>query len=168
MKMRAKLRKRVLFWLAEAAILFVFWLIYVGQTSSHELLVGAGAAALAATGAEAVRGLNFARFYPHAKWLVLFWSVPGSIIIDCWILTQVLAARIFLGKEMDGWTATTRFEPGGTDPRSAARRALAVTFSSLSPNFIAIRIDRKEKLLLYHQVRFTGVPVILKKLGAEP
>jgi hypothetical protein len=166
--MPAKLKKRVLFWPAEAAILFVFWLIYVGQTSSHELLVGAGAAALAATGAEAVRGLNFARFYPHTRWLGLFWRVPGLIVADCWILTQVLAARILLGKEIEGRTATTRFEPGGADPRSAARRAIAVTFSSLSPNFIAIRIDRKEKLLLYHQVRCAGVPVMLRKLGAEP
>jgi hypothetical protein len=165
--MAEKFRERALFWIAEAAILFVFWLIYVSTTASNELLVGAAAAALAATGAEAVRGLNFARFYPHVKWLGLFWHIPGSIVADCWTLTRVLAARIFLGREMEGYTATIPFEPGGADPRSAARRAVAVTLSSLGPNFIAIRIDRTEKLLLYHEVRFTGVPVMLKKLGVE-
>jgi hypothetical protein len=167
-RLARKFRKRVLFWFAEAAILFVFWLIYVHETAAHELMVGAGAAVLAATGAEAVRGLNFARFYPHAKWLLLFWRVPGSIVNDCWVLSRALAERMFLGRALDGETAVVRFDPGGADPRSAARRAIAVTFSSLSPNFIAIRIERKRRLLLYHQVRAVGVPVMLEKLGAEP
>ncbi len=162
------MRTRVLFWFAEAAFLFVLWLILVTQTAVHELMAGAGAAVLAATGAEAVRALNFARFYPHTSWLILFWRVPGSVVFDCWILTQALAARLFLGRELKGEMATARFAAGGADRHSAARRALAVTFSSLSPNFIAVRIDRREGLLLYHQVRASGVPAILKKLGAQP
>src|SRR5206468_8287778 len=46
---------RALYWLAATAVLFGLWLLFAGA-QTHELIVGAGASALAATAVEAVRG----------------------------------------------------------------------------------------------------------------
>lgn len=166
--MAQKRRTRVWYRVAEGAVLYVFWLIFTGNTSTNELWVGGAAAVLAATAAEAVLGLNFARFYPHARWLLEFWRVPGMVASGCWALLEVLVLRNILGRPVHGELKTIAFEPGGSDSRSAARRALAILFTTLAPNFIVVRIDRRQKLMLYHQVLGSSVPALTKKLGARP
>lgn len=166
--MAAGFTKRVIYWLAEAAVLFLFWLVFTVTTAPAELLVGAAASLVAAAGAEAVRGLNLAEFYPYIPWLLEFRRVPGMVLDGCWVLVKVLVLRTLFGRDIRGELKTVDFDPGGSDPRSAARRALAVTFTTLAPNFIVLRIDRKERLLLYHQVMGSSVPEVTRRLGAKP
>lgn len=47
-------------------------------------------------------------------------------------------------------------------------RLAAIILTSLAPNSIVVRIDRKEKLMLYHQALATSLPEVAKDLGARP
>lgn len=62
--------RRLLYWAAEACLLFGLWLLFVDQTGPHERLVAAGAAALAGDGTETVRGTEQPHFLPHFRWLI--------------------------------------------------------------------------------------------------
>jgi hypothetical protein len=59
------------------------------------------------------------------------------------------------------------FDSGGDDPESAARRALAIMYTTIPPNFVVVGIDRKKNLMLVHQVSPTPTPLIAKRLGAK-
>ncbi len=161
-------QKRVRIRIAEVAILYLFWCLCTDSTSRNEMYVGAAAAVLAAAGAEVVRGLRFARFRPRLAWLLEGWRIPGMVAEGCWALVRVLLARHVLGRNTRGELKTVPFEPGGKGARSAARRALAIAFTTLAPNFIVVRIDPKERLMLYHQVLASRVPTLTKQLGARP
>ncbi len=158
--------KRFLFWVFEFAILLVFWFLYVDKLAWDEAAVGVGAAALAATGAEVVRGLRFARFYPYRQWLLLAWRIPGMVLHGARVMVKAFVRRYFLGREIESKLATTAFDPGGDDPRSAARRALAIVYTTLSPDSIVIDIDRRARLMLLHLMG-DAVPAVTKELGAR-
>ena len=51
-------------WLAWWSLLFWLWLAYVGEWDRYEWIAGAGAAAVAATGAAVVHALGLLRFRP--------------------------------------------------------------------------------------------------------
>ena len=140
--MAAGFTKRVIYWLAEAAVLFLFWLLFTANTATAELVVGAAACLVAAAGAEAVRGIDFARFHPYLPWLLEVWRIPGMVVDGCWVLVKVLALRAF-GRDIQGELKTVDFDPGGGDPRSAARRALAITFTTLAQTSLCcVSIER--------------------------
>jgi hypothetical protein len=43
---------------------------------------------------------------------------------------------------------------------------LAVAYTTMSPNFIVLGINTKEKGLVFHQIERSGVPKMTKNLGA--
>jgi hypothetical protein len=161
-------RKRFLFWLTEWGVLFVLWFIYTGRPGWSEVTAGAGAAILGATGAEAVRGLNFARFYPYSGLLLRVWRAPAFLLRDCWLLLEALVLESVLGRRNEGGMKSAGFNAGGQDTRSATRRALAITFVSLTPNSIVIHIDERKNKILYHQLVPGPLPDLAKRLGVEP
>src|SRR5690348_9991871 len=137
---------RVVYWLIEAALLFVLWLLFVCQFHAHELLTGAGAAALAASATEAVRGCEHPRFLPHIQWLMQSWRLPFEIVRDCGLLIRNLFDR------RTGHFEVVPFEGGGDDARSVARRALATFYTSLPPNTFVIGIDRDRNTMVLHRL----------------
>jgi multisubunit Na+/H+ antiporter MnhE subunit len=145
---------RAVCWLAEFAVLFCVWLLFVDRLAWSETLVGIGAAALAATGAEVVRGQEHPRFLPRAAWIVEFWRLPGQILRDCaHLLLNLLHRRT-------GRFLTVAFRAGGADAHSVARRALAIMYTTLPPNTIVIGIDRKRHVMLLHMLE-PGTPLVL-------
>lgn len=137
---------RVVYWAAEAALLFVFWLLFVDSLASHELAVGAAACVLAATATEAVRGTQHPRFLPHLRWLLASWRLPGQILRDCVLLVRNLFDH------RRGRFESIPFDAGGADARSVARRALAIFYTTLPPNTIVIGIDRRRNSMLLHRL----------------
>ncbi len=166
MPTRRSRTRTILTWLVELAVLWVLWFVFVDQLSGAEALVGLGAAALAATGAEAIRSLEFGDIRPDARMLAQIWRVPGMVVGGCWVLAKALALRA-LGREVPGALMVIPFDAGGGDARSAGRRALAVAYTTLAPNSIVVRVDRKEHLMLIHQVIETDVPKVTRILGAR-
>jgi multisubunit Na+/H+ antiporter MnhE subunit len=131
------------YWLAGTALLFVLWLLFAGR-DPHELIAGAGAAALAAMAVEAVRGTEHPQFLPAIAWVLRAWRLPGQILRDCWLLLRNLTTG------RDGRFVREPFDAGGDDARSAAHRALETLYRTLPPNSIVIGIDRERHELLLH------------------
>lgn len=140
-------------WLADVAILIPVWFILVGTINLPELVVGFVAAAIAATVTEVTRSIGFARFYPRLYWFTEVWRVPGQILVDCGILTVVLVDRILRKRKETGFLRILPFTSGGTGGRSAARRALAITVGTLSPNTCVLDIEPYHNFVLLHQIR---------------
>lgn len=131
-------------------VLFLLWLMYVGEGSKSEMITGALAGALAAVASESVRGHNLARFYPATHWIYVLGRLPAAVLRDCGRLTRLLVRRFVRGEPPPATFDEIDFQSGGDDARSAARRALAVSALSLPPNSYVIGVDRGRNRLLLH------------------
>jgi multisubunit Na+/H+ antiporter MnhE subunit len=138
-------------WVAWWAAFFVLWLLLV-TISWQEVGVGLVAAAIAATGAEAVRANDRLRFKPDPRWFARAIVLPPQILQDTWLLARVLARRIFRGEGPDSAFRAVPFEAGGDDARSSARRALVKAGLSAAPNTVVIGVDRQENIMLVHEL----------------
>ena len=159
--------KRALYWVVATSVLFVIWMLYVDKTEWAELALGAGAAVAAATASEAVRAEEHPRFLPHIRWMLHFWRVPYDILRDCAMVTWKLLALSVRFRRPHGKFLAIPFHAGGDNHRDAARRTLAIEFSTMSPNSIIIGIDRRRNVLLFHQLVDDTMPKVAYILGRE-
>ncbi|MBV8884097.1 MAG: Na+/H+ antiporter subunit E [Chroococcidiopsidaceae cyanobacterium CP_BM_RX_35] len=161
-------KKRLLSWFAEWVVLSLFWFIFVGKFALMEVLVGILATALVVAATEIVRKQNFARFRPHKRWLLGAWQLPISVLRDCAIVMAVMWRRVFQAQNVRGSFQVLSFPSEGSNSRSSARRALAVTLISLPPNTYVVDIDREKNLMLLHELEPQAQPSKLAKLlGAK-
>lgn len=158
--------KLVFFWLVTFGILLGLWFLYTDTLKVSELLVGAGAAALGATGMAVVEGQRFAAFSPDPRWLTLLLIEPWYVLVDTatvwWEGLKALCGHL-PRPEM----RAIPFDAGGDDERSAARRTVAITLPTIPPNSIVVEIERDRQLALVHFLIPTSTPPLLKKLGAR-
>jgi multisubunit Na+/H+ antiporter MnhE subunit len=126
------------------------WLLLV-TVSVAEVVMGALAAAIAATAAEVVRAQELVRFDPDLRWLLRVRKLPRSILRDCWLLTVALV-RHLAGHPVNSGFRAIPFRSGGDDARAATRRALVVPAISVSPNTYVVGIDEDHDLMLVHQL----------------
>ncbi len=152
-------------WLLYWAASFCVWLLLVNTTKAHELWMAAIAACFAATAAEIVRTQRFAAFRPRVSWLAEAWREPWYILEGCISIFAALI-RHFVCPEASVLRNVV-FDPGGPDPSSAARRALAIVYTTMPPNFVVLDIDVHHRVMLVHQVSESGTPTMTRKLGAR-
>jgi multisubunit Na+/H+ antiporter MnhE subunit len=125
------------------------------------------ASGLAITAATRVKGKNFVRFYPEVHWIFEAWQLPGYLISEAALIYRVLLESLFLRKQANSHIQAVPFQFGGSDERSAARRALAIVLTTIPPNFVVIGIDQQQNLMLVHQIRATRVPQLTLILGKK-
>jgi hypothetical protein len=125
------------------------------------------AAAVAATADFIIRRGGFAKFDPASRWLAEFWRESGYVINDSIVVFRVLLHQLIFRRKPASILRRIPFDPGGPTARSAARRALALILTTISPNFIVIGIDEKDESMLIHQIQEAGVPEVTKRLGAK-
>jgi multisubunit Na+/H+ antiporter MnhE subunit len=135
-------------WLVGAAV----WLVLVDTTYTPELIAGAVAAALAATGTELVRRQRIARISAHPRWLVYAWRPLLRVPADVARLTLAALAQLIHPQASRGRFVALRFEFGGEEPSDHGRRALAEGLGSFSPNTYVVGIDHDRDLILVHQM----------------
>ena len=160
-------KKNVIFWLAEWIVLTLLWLVLVGKPEWSEIWIGLAASALAAATATRVNGKNFARFAPEIRWILAGWRIPGYLVGDAVLIYAALFERLFSRKPTASRILALEFPSGGSDERSATRRALAIILTNMSPNFLVIGIDQQQNLMLVHQIRATGVPKLTQILASK-
>ena len=153
------MQKRGAIWLVSFTILFGIWLLLAGSVAWHEVVVGLAAAGVATVISELVRGQEHPRIWPHARWFLELWALPWEILSGCW----VVASALIRGEP--GLLHEVPFESGGDDRRSSARRAMAIAFTSISPNSMIIDIDRERGVMLIHNADHGPVPRIARYLG---
>ncbi len=151
----------VVFWAAG----FLAWLLFTDALKLWELLFGAFSALLCAIGAESVRSADVVSFRPRLCWLLEGWRLPwyllqGSVQIF-WVLIRDLV------KPEPSVLRSVVYDGGADDGASAARRALAVTYTTMPPNFVILDIDRDKRAMIVHQVSQTPTPLMTKHLGAR-
>jgi len=156
---------RSAFWLLYFAVSFGFWLLFVNNTNAHELWLAAAASVITASAAEIVRALPFADFRPRLFWLLQAWREPWYILEGCATIFWVFIKHFFSLEP--SVLREVVFDPGGSDPGSAARRALAIAYTTTPPNFVVLGIDLDKRVMLVHQVSETETPAMTCNLGAK-
>jgi multisubunit Na+/H+ antiporter MnhE subunit len=160
--------RRALFWFAEFGILLGLWMLFVSKPAWDEFAIGLAAAAIAATASEVVRGHNIARFYPQIGDVAQGLRIPWYIVSGTADVTKVLAQQLFAGKPADSIVQSVAFDSGNVEAIMHERSALAVAYTTITPNFVVIDVDVKRRVLLYHQLTRTPVLTMTQALGARP
>ena len=163
--MQDRVIKTVVFSSIEFLFLLGLWVLFVSQTQRAELVAGIFAAALGAVADGVVKAKRLAKFGPRPRWLWLFSWEPWYVLTGSAAIMWALARRL-MGKKSAAQFRVVPFRAGGNDSESAAQRALALTLTTIPPNFIVVGIDKQRNFMLVHQVSPTGTPLVTKKLGA--
>lgn len=164
--MPTKFIRALLISLPEFVLLWALWMAFVSNPHPSEMIAGIFAALLAAVGDAVVKTRKLVQFFPKLSWVALIFLEPWYALEGTWEIFLALVKHI-MGKPSEAELKPVRFDPGGDDDASQARRALAITYFSIPPNFIVLDIDKDQRRALVHQVSPTGVPLIAKKLGAS-
>jgi hypothetical protein len=139
-------------WVAAGA----FYLLLIDTTDLPELLVGAGAAMIAATAFLLGR-----EQYAVAETIRLGWlrrlarplfKVPGDVVtVSAAALRQLVRPRAACGR-----FRVARFRCGEDEALQISRHALAESAGSFAPNTIIVGVDRDRELILAHQLKPKG------------
>jgi multisubunit Na+/H+ antiporter MnhE subunit len=167
MNRRLKSTNDLLFSVVEWAFLMLIWLLLVGKLEWAETWMGVAASAMAATAATIVNRKHFAPFYPETRWIFEAWRLPGYLIADAVLIYAALFEFMFSRKQVGSRIHCVPFRSGGSDERSATRRALATILTTLPPNYLVIGIDQEQNLMLVHQIRPSEMPKLTEMLEAK-
>lgn len=101
------------------------------------------------------------------EWFLQIWRFPKYAVTGTWEILTVLARQLFARHPAASLVYTVPFEACGEDDASSTKRALAVSYTTMTPNFVVIGVDQDRCLMLYHQVKKSDVPEMTRKLGAR-
>jgi hypothetical protein len=136
-------------WLAAAAL----YLLLIDITELPELLVGAGAAALAATAMELAREQQIAGEGIRLRWLARGYRPLLRAPPDVALLCVMALRQVFRPRQVQGEFRAVPFDAKGSRTLRAGRRAAAEALGSFAPNTIVVGVDSEAKLILAHQLR---------------
>ncbi|HEX6621210.1 MAG TPA: hypothetical protein VF024_16220 [Solirubrobacteraceae bacterium] len=133
-------------WLGWWVILTVLWLALADSRRLDEVVAAVAVGAFGATASVIVRAQRDVLLRPRPRWVLEALRPLGRWPRDLWALARALPSR------PAGRIVEEPFEATGEDPRSAARRALAVAGGSLAPNAIVVEIDAERGILVRHEL----------------
>jgi hypothetical protein len=139
-------------WIFAAAL----YLLLIDITDLPELIVGAGAAVLAATGMELAREQGLVGESLRLGWLLRLYrpllKVPGDIgLVSLAALRQLVRRDARVGR-----FRAVRFACVENEQLESGQAALAEAFGSFAPNTFIVGIDKDRELILAHQLRRPG------------
>jgi multisubunit Na+/H+ antiporter MnhE subunit len=156
-------------WIGQWLVYLALWFVLTGTLSLAELALGVFCAALAATAGEIVWAEPLARFTGDLHYVAQAWRLPKYAFTGTWEILVVLAKHLSGREQAHSLLRALQFDAGRVDDEhDATRRALAVTYTTMTPNFVIIGIDSERGLMLFHQLTPTHVLPITRKLGARP
>ncbi len=159
--------RTIVVWVATTATGFLLWWLFSGELDTAEIAVGATAALIGVIAFALVRSSRLAKFRPRPWWIVSSIGVVPDIVTGLWVLVVALW-RTLRGRPSEAYLHETRFMAGGDDPESAARRALVVLVSTMTPSSIVIDVDRLRGTLLVHKLmKGSPLPSLAEVLGAR-
>ena len=132
------------------------YLLLIDTTDLPELIVGAGAAVVAATGMELAREQRIVGESVRGGWLRLAWRplvrIPADVVRVSLMALRALGSR----RARAGRFRAVSFADGEDQKHESGRRALALALGSLAPNTIMVGVDPERQLILAHQLKPTG------------
>jgi hypothetical protein len=148
--------RRVLAWVLGWVFAAALYLLLIDTTSLPELIVGAVAAALAATGLELAREQGIVGESIRWRWLLRLHRPLLKLPVDVALVSWAALAQLIRRRSSRGRFRAVRFRCGQDEQLDSGRRALAEGFGSFAPNTIIVGIDTERELILAHQLRTTG------------
>lgn len=149
----ALVTRRITAWTVGWVLAAALYLLLIDITDLPELIVGAGAAALAATGLELAREQGIIGDGIRGRWLLRLYrpllKVPSDIALVSIMAFRAIADR----RARHGTFRALPFDSGGDKQLASGRRALAEAMGSFAPNTFVIGIDQDRELILAHQLR---------------
>jgi hypothetical protein len=162
--------RRALAWSVGWTFAAALYLLLIDITSLPELIVGAGAAVLAATGFELAREQQTAGgLGARLRWLGTLHKpllkVPSDVAVVCAVAIRQLVAP----RAANGRFRAVPFRCDDDESLETGRRALAEWFGSFAPNTIIVGVDADRELILGHQLHVQGGPeaIDVLELGGE-
>jgi multisubunit Na+/H+ antiporter MnhE subunit len=155
-------------WATTFVALYGVYLLFVSTLTKPELFVGILVTFIATLAAGAFGTIGLVRFKPTLRELIQAWRLPYYAVQGSWELFKALGQQLFTKDGAESLIRSVPFEVGDEDAHSAGRRALAVTYTTLTPNFVVLGIAHKQALMIYHQVLAGEVLQMTVNLGARP
>jgi hypothetical protein len=142
-----------------------FYLLLIDITDLPELIVGAGAAVLAATGLELAREQGVVGESIRWRWLLRLHRPLLKVPTDIGLVSlQAIRALVSPRKRLGQFRAVPFASLGG-DQLDRGRRSLSEALGSFAPNTIIVGIDPERELILAHQLKPTGGREAIDLLG---
>jgi hypothetical protein len=148
--------RRAAAWSMAAVFSAGLYLLLIDTTSLPELLVGAGAVTLAASGFELAREQHIAGETMRIGWLARMHRPLLRVPADIVIVSAAAFVQLVRREPTNGAFRAVPFRRGGDERLDVGRRALAEGYGSLAPNTIIVGVDADRELILAHQLRRTG------------
>lgn len=165
---RHRLRKPAIGWVILAGLASaMLWILFVGGTRAHEMMVGAAVLVLSVAFIFRVGQMETLNLDLQAVDLVTCWRIPWYIISGSYEIASILVKDL-IGKKAGSFYRFCGFKTSRHEPRAIARRVLATAYTTTAPNFIVIGIDYAQSRMLFHQLDRSDVPRMTKELGAQP
>jgi multisubunit Na+/H+ antiporter MnhE subunit len=143
-------------WMTWWALLAAAYLLLADSVAPPELVVGAIAAGVGATGAALVHRERRVRLHGDPRWLWAAGRPLMELVGDVWPLARVLVARGVLRRPGAGVLVEIPFAATSDGPEDTARRAVTEALGTLGPNTIVVRIDTERGLVVAHQLLSTS------------
>ena len=161
--------KRLLHLGLQSLLWFGAWLVFTGKLTRDELLVGVVCSLAATLASDIAWGTHLTAFGADLRALAQAYYMPGLMLSGTVEIFKVLFRHLFTRHKAESLMLACDFERGSPgDPRAAARRALAIGYTTMTPNFVVLGIDERKGRMLYHQIAKSPVPKMTQKLGARP
>jgi hypothetical protein len=122
---------------------------------AQEAIVGAGAAAIAATAMAAVRKGRGPLARIRLRWLRPAWRVPLMVARDTLLVFWALVRQMAGGSSPRGSFRQVPFASPADDALAAGKELLATLGLSMGPNTFVLGVDRRRGVLVVHQLRPT-------------
>lgn len=153
-------------WSAGFVFAGALYLLLIDITDLPELIVGAGAAVIAATGFELAREQRtVGGLRARLHWLAHAWRPLINVPSDIAALSVLAVRQLLRPRDVNGVFRTVPFQCGDDESLETGRRALAESLGSFAPNTIIIGVDPERELLLGHQLRRRGGDEAIDVLG---
>jgi hypothetical protein len=148
-------------WIVAAAV----YLLLIDITDLPELLVGAGAATMAALAFALGREQQTARETIRARWLRRVARPLVKVPRDTVLLSLVALRQLRSPRATQGTFRAVPFRCQEGEALRIGRWALAESLGSFAPNTIVVGVDPERELILAHQLHRTGGAEAIDVLG---
>jgi hypothetical protein len=148
--------RRMLGWSVAWLLAAAFYLLLIDITDLPELIVGAAAAVLAATGTELARGTHVTGERFSLRWLARGYRPVGRVPLDVAHVSAAALAQLFSRRAVRGRFRAVPFEGSRESPQWAGRAALAQALGSFAPNTMVVGVDAETEQILAHQLCVSG------------
>jgi multisubunit Na+/H+ antiporter MnhE subunit len=144
------------------------YFLFACSVTNVEVIAGVVAALVATIAAGLFGAAGVVRFRPRVAEVANMWRIPWDAVKGAAEVFVALARELFTKQGADSFLRAVPFDVGGDDAHSMARRTLALTYTTITPNFIVLGVVHEQSLLLFHQVFPSDVPQVAINLGARP